>query len=156
MTVDKLLDAVVAAIRAATTTHLVATNMRVYKGYPEQMPKSRTICVFPASGAWMPIIIGAEYTNDIAVGIYIQCPVVDDATTSKNTAAQQYSEFLEITEEMKILLASNTCQRLVDTGGDRTYRVQTITWKYGWPEDPVDRRKLYACEFEVVWRVPHS
>ncbi len=151
MNLKDLIDAIVLALRSATSTHLLASAMRVYKGDMPGWRAVKGIFVVWAEAGERSRGIGKEmFGNTHTVNVYVVQPVRDDTGTV--AAADWYDDFLELVQEVWDVFTPRTQRALADTLGNLAWKLQIGATIFGFSDE--SGREYWQANIPLVYEVP--
>ena len=155
MTDRTLMDAVIVLLRSATSDNLADTSTRVYRGDQGANARDQGVFVFPVGARWSPHAIGMVDASERTIAVVLQVSEADPNGSSTNQ--EQFSTFMDLSEEITTRLLSISSRRITDEDSNVSYKVSECSWQYGYV-DPADvgNKKVRACRWDVTWRTPQS
>lgn len=149
MTINELVDAVVAQVKAASTTQLALTS--VYKGDWPARRDDRAISVVWLGAGEDPLAINDVFADTHRVMLIVRMPVRDPAGAT--AAGTWYGYFLDLCQEVRDLFTT-VANRTLTAGGENAYRAAIIDDSAGY--DAEAEQETLAYSLTIRWEAPQD
>ncbi len=150
MTISALLNAIVDALQAASTTHLA--EAKVFLGDQAAIRATKSVTIMWLGGSEEPHGIGDEFDNVHSVNVDLRMPARDSSAAV--TEAAWYTDFLEFYEEVMTVLTTVANRTIEATDLTKATKLEVESWQPGWYQE--GDQEMLGCQIGLRYTVPQD
>ncbi len=151
MNLKDLIDAIVLALRSATSTHLANSGMRVYKGDLPGWRATKGIFVVWSGSSERSRGIGQEMFGDThTINVYVRHPARDE--TGAIAPADWYDDFVELVQEVRKVFTPRTNRALADTYSNLAWKLELGELSVGFSDE--SGQEYWEAAQPLIYEVP--
>lgn len=150
MTISALLNAIVDALQAASTTHLA--EAKVFLGDQVAIRATKSIVLMWRGMEQRPAAIGNESENVHDLLLDLRMPSRD--ATGAVAEAAWYNDFLEFYEETMAVLCTVANRTITAGDGSRAYYLEIPSASPGYYQE--GDQEMLGCQINLLYHVPQD